>query len=175
MSADSKDPEAEFADLMKLHQRIVFKVTNTYCRNSHDREDLSQEIFYQLWRAFPRWDRSRKFTTWIYRISLNVAISYIRKGSRKPTAVLDDRLDEAQLHDPSEQGLQEQMREMYALIDKMNQLDRALLMLYLDDHAYSEIAEILGISETNVATKISRLKSRLSKELNPVLDKDTEQ
>lgn len=167
MSTKKKLLDAEFQDLMKLHQRIIFKVTNTYCRNSLDREDLRQEILCQLWHAFPKWDRSRKLTTWMYRISLNVAISFVRKNSRRTAALCDDRLDDMQIADDSDPALQQQLREMYALIDKMNQLDRALLMLYLDGHAYVEIAEILGISETNVATKTSRLKQRLSNELNP--------
>ncbi len=170
MEAKNKQLEVDFEGLMKLHMRIVYKVANTYCRHALDREDLSQEILYQLWRAFPKWDRSRKFTTWMYRISLNVAISHVRRNSRRAAAELDDRFGEIHLKPDPDPALQDQLREMYAVIDAMNRLDRALLMLYLDDHAYGEIAEILGISETNVATKINRLKKRLSNELNQSSD-----
>lgn len=156
-----------FSGLLELHRKIVFKVTNTYCRQPQDRDDLAQEITYQLWRAFPVYDASRTFSTWMYRIALNVAISYVRSSRRRQIVSMDSQLDALVDDQTGDLETNERIRELYRFIDQLDPLNRALLLLYLDERRYSEIAEILGITETNVATKISRLKQRLTDELNP--------
>ena len=156
-----------FSGLLELHRKIVFKVINTYCRQPQDRDDLAQEITYQLWRAFPAYDTSRTFSTWMYRIALNVAISYVRRTRRRQVVSMDSELDGIVDNSTDDPEANEQVRELYRFIDQLDPLNRALLLLYLEEHRYSEIAEILGITETNVATKISRLKQRLTDELNP--------
>jgi RNA polymerase sigma-70 factor (ECF subfamily) len=160
------DAEARFAELLERHRGIVFKVAATYCRNPADREDVAQEIVTQLWRAFPKFDATRTFSTWMYRIALNVAISFVRSNSlrERHTIALDDTHDvEDSNAAPVEED--ERARLLYAFIDRLDSLDRALLLLYLDDHSYRDIAAILGITETNVATKISRLKQRFAREI----------
>ncbi|MEO8033516.1 MAG: sigma-70 family RNA polymerase sigma factor [Acidobacteriota bacterium] len=153
----------EFARVLEEHRRIVFKVANTYCRELEDRADLAQEIAAQLWRAYPSYDHVRPFSTWMYRIALNVAISYVRTSSRRAvhTVPLDDQVQERLAGRDRSSEADERVRELYRIIDQLDTLNRALLLLYLDEHSYREIADILGISESNVATKISRLKQRL--------------
>lgn len=152
-----------FGELLEQHRGIVFKVAHSYCRHPDDRADLVQEIATQLWRAFPAFDAARaSFSTWMYRIALNVAISHLRSASHRHQHSVP--LDES-LHDvPGEDGdheSQERLRLLHRFIEKQDPLNRALLLLYLEDRSHREIAEILGISEGNVATKISRLKQRL--------------
>ena len=159
------DAEARFGELLERHRGIVFKVAATYCRNPADREDVAQEIVTQLWRAFPKFDATRTFSTWMYRIALNVAISFVRGNSvrERHTVALDETHD---VEDGSAGAAEqdERTRLLYAFIDRLDELNRALLLLYLDEHSYRDIAAILGITETNVATKISRLKQRFARE-----------
>jgi RNA polymerase sigma factor (sigma-70 family) len=162
----SETDQERFADLLERHRRIVFKVANTYVRQPEDRDDLAQEIAAQLWRAFPSYDDSRPFSTWMYRIALNVGISYVRSNARRIAhhMPLDDELHD-RLADPRSDVAEGRERILYAFIDTLDPLHRALLLLYLDDHSYREISGILGITETNVATKISRLKQRIRNEV----------
>jgi RNA polymerase sigma-70 factor (ECF subfamily) len=159
------DAEARFAELLERHRGIVVKVAGTYCRNPADREDVAQEIVVQLWRAFPKFDATRTFSTWMYRIALNVAISFVRTASVRERHNV--ALDETHDVEDSSAGAAEQderTRLLYAFIDRLDALNRALLLLYLEEHSYRDIAAILGITETNVATKISRLKQRFARE-----------
>jgi RNA polymerase sigma factor (sigma-70 family) len=159
------DRSGTFRELLERHRRIVFKVASTYCRDPHDRADLAQEIAAQLWRSFPAYDGQRVFSTWMYRIALNVAISFRRHSGLRSRHVV--ALDEG-LHDLAADGAPSQddsVQALYRCIDKLDPLNRALLLLYLDERSQREIADILGISETNVATKIGRLKLRLRDEM----------
>jgi RNA polymerase sigma-70 factor (ECF subfamily) len=156
----------QFGELLERHRAIVFKVAGSYVRSPEDRADLAQEIAVQLWRAWPSYDPARSFTTWMYRIALNVAIGFARgDGLRRRHAV---PLDE-ELHDLADNGPDhetgQQLRLLQTFIARQVPLDRALLLLYLDERPQREIAEILGISETNVSTKIGRLKQRIRDEL----------
>jgi RNA polymerase sigma factor (sigma-70 family) len=151
----------EFHDLLERHRKIVLKVASTYARESADRADLAQDIVTQCWRAFPDYDSTRVFSTWMYRIALNVAISFARRNEhrhRYTIAFEDASHDVASGSDPEND---ERVRALYRCIDALDPFNRALLILYLDERSQREIAEILGITETNVATKIGRLKERL--------------
>lgn len=141
---------------------MVFKVANTYARAA-DREDLAQEIAAQLWRAFPAYDESRPFSTWLFRIALNVGISYLRGHAVRERRTVPLELDVHEVADPQapEHGADEAPRLLGEFIAQLDALNRALLLLYLDEHSTREIAEILGITETNVSTKINRLKQRI--------------
>lgn len=162
-----KDNQARFADLLEANRRIIFKVVNGYCRNPADREDLAQDIVTQVWRAFPRFDPRRKFSTWMYRIALNVAISFVRSSSFRGqhTVPLDEAHHDVTCHAPREGESDEKIRQLYGFIDQLDELNRALALLYLDECSYRDIADVLGITETNVATKIGRLKQRLRRDL----------
>lgn len=152
-----------FCALIDEHRRIVLKVANTYCRLRADREDLAQEIVSQLWCAFPSYDPARSFSTWMYRIALNVAISHVRHHVRRPTVPLDDSHHEIADDAGDDIEQEERAQALYRFIDGLDDMNRALL-LYLDDKSYREIAEIIGISETDVSTKINRLKNRMKTE-----------
>jgi RNA polymerase sigma factor (sigma-70 family) len=152
---------AEFSALLEVNRRLVFKVANTYGRGRADVEDLAQEIAAQSWRAFPNYDRERSFSTWLYRIALNVAISWLRaEAPRRRRSVPF----EADLHDAAVSEVYDTddgSRILRGFIDSQGPLDRALLLLYLEERPHAEIAEILGITTTNITTKINRLKERL--------------
>jgi RNA polymerase sigma-70 factor, ECF subfamily len=159
-------PQNRFQLLLEQHRGIVFKVAGTYCRDDDDRRDLAQEIAVQLWRAFPRYDPERRFSTWMYRIALNVAISYVRRTSTRHRHVVPlDPAHDVAVDDGARREADAQVRALYAVIDRLNPLDRALLLLYLEDRSQREIAEVLGLTETNVATKLGRLKQRLRRDL----------
>jgi RNA polymerase sigma-70 factor (ECF subfamily) len=155
--------QQEFEALLQAHQGIVFKVANTYCWDPDDRADLVQDMVAQLWRAWPRYDSSRTFSTWMYRIALNVAISFVRKAVRHRQVAVP--LDES-LHDtPAAPDTHAMHDRLQAFMERQPPLDRALLLLYLEDRSQREIAEVLGITQTNVSTKINRLKQKIRAEI----------
>ena len=158
-------PHERFQALVDEHRKILYKVCNSYCRNQDDRENLAQEIIVQLWRSFARFDEHCRFSTWMYRIALNVAISFYRRERTRTQHLLpgDERLLEVVDDRGSETS---EMRALYQFIDGLDPLNKALVLLYLDGCSYREIADVLGISETNVATKISRLKKALREQLS---------
>lgn len=158
---------AAFTRLLQDHHGIVATVAASYCRDPDDRADLAQDIAVQLWRAWPKYDPAKAFSTWMYRIALNVAISAVRSATvrHRHAVPFDETLHD--LADPAPRDLQaeQQVRALHRFIHAQTPLDRALLLLYLDDCSHRDIAEILGLSETNVATKISRLRQRIRTEL----------
>jgi len=159
--------QQRFQSLMEEHKKILYKVCNSYCRNRDDHEDLAQEIIVQLWRSFGSFDGRCRFSTWMYRIALNVAISFHRRESTRTRHVLSD--EEQLLNAVDETASQpEEMQLLYQFIAALDPLNKALVLLYLDGNSYLEIAEVLGISETNVATKISRLKQTMRQEFHGV-------
>ncbi|MEP6632824.1 MAG: sigma-70 family RNA polymerase sigma factor [Luteimonas sp.] len=162
-----EDPRLEFAALLDQHRKIVFKVAHAYATHPDDRADLAQEIAAQLWRAYRGYDPQRTFSTWMYRIALNVAISFLRNDvQRRGHAVaLDDALHDAADDNAADPEIDGQVRALHRFIAQLDPLNRALLLLYLDDRPQREIAEVLGISETNVSTKIGRLKQRIRNDL----------
>jgi RNA polymerase sigma factor (sigma-70 family) len=152
-----------FLTLLEEHKRILYKLSYVYCRDPEDRNDLIQEMTIQLWRSFERYDERYRFSTWMYRVVLNVAISFYRSERRRTQRVL--QLDTPILELAAPEPDPDQMQLVRRAIEGLDPLNKALMMLYLDDNSYETIAEILGISVTNVATKISRLKQRLRRDL----------
>ena len=162
------DRHQAFASVLQRHSGIVFKVANTYARLPEDRADLAQEIAAQLWRAWPKYDPARSASTWMYRVALNVAISHVREQSlrqRHDAVPLDETLHDMADAAATDHETEDHLRLLQAFIARQPPLDRALLLLYLDERPQREIAEILGISEANVSTKIGRLKQRLRDDL----------
>src|SRR5688500_14733501 len=141
MTADTRQ---QFGDLLERHRGIVFKVANTYAWQHDDRADLAQEIAAQLWRAFPGYDPVRSFSTWMYRVALNVAISFVRSDSQRQRHAVP--LDE-DLHDVAADGsdheAEQHVRALHRFIRQLEPLNRALLLLYLEDNSHRQIAEIL--------------------------------
>ncbi|WP_374950195.1 RNA polymerase sigma factor [Mucilaginibacter sp.] len=155
----------QFLHLIQHNKKLIFKVCNTYCTDPEDRKDLVQEVIIQLWRSFPKYNEQYKLSTWMYRIALNTAISFYRSDNRRRsnTTTLSDSLIEIPNDDTSFE-LNEKISLLYQFIGRMNKLDKALMILYLDNNSYKDMAEVMGISETNVATKISRLKQHLKQQ-----------
>jgi RNA polymerase sigma factor (sigma-70 family) len=154
-----------FISIINQHKKLIYKVCNSYCKDAEDRRDLVQEVIIRLWQAFGKYDERYKLSTWMYRIALNTAISHYRSGKRKTDNILpfNESLLEIADNNP-ESELDNRVKQLYAFINKLDELNRALMILYLDDNSYREIAGILGITETNVATKINRIKQQLKQQ-----------
>ena len=154
--------EEQFLDRLEEHRGILWKVASSFCRGEEDRRDLVQEIVVQLWHAFPRFDEQFRFSTWMYRIAMNVAISFHRSESRRTRDMTPLEESVLEIAAPTES---EELRLLRRWIDGLDSLHKALVILYLDGNSAEEIAAVLGISATNVTTKISRLKQRMRREL----------
>jgi RNA polymerase sigma factor (sigma-70 family) len=152
-----------FVALLEEHKKILYKVASSYCRNPADRQDLVQEMVVALWKSFGRYDDRYRFSTWMYRIALNVAISFYRSEVRRTrhTEPARDSVLEIAAAASESATPDGEFQLLQNLMQQLGELDRALLILYLDENRYDTIAEILGISETNVGTKISRIKQKL--------------
>lgn len=170
-AADTDPPQARFAALLERHRGIVLKIAHGYCRDPEDRRDLVQDISVQAWRAFAGFDPARsRFSTWLYRIALNVAISQARSAGlrRRHLASLDDEAVAALPgHDHARTEADAGVRALHDVIGRLDPFNRALMLLYLDERSHREIAEVLGIGESNVATRLHRLRQRLREELAP--------
>lgn len=161
------DDREEFVRRLDQHAGIVRKIAAGYANDPDERRDLMQEIVLQLWRAWPRYQPERRFSTWMYRIALNVAISHLRShaGTGRSSLSIDElgfELADETAHAPEDD---ERTAVLRRLVSGLPALDRALLLLHLDDHDYAGIARILGITETNVATRLSRIRQRLRRQL----------
>ncbi|MGL4227424.1 MAG: RNA polymerase sigma factor, partial [Tannerellaceae bacterium] len=146
------EAEKAFIAVIEEHRRIIFKVSYLYALDQDDVKDLYQDIILNLWKSFPQFKGECNISTWIYRISLNTSISRIRK---KPAAKAVP-LTEAMLIPTDQQS--DLMSDVYGLIARLGELDRALILLWLEDRPYDEIADIMGISKGNVAVKLNRVK-----------------
>lgn len=158
--------EETFISVVEAHKGLLYKVANAYCNNKEDRKDLIQEIIFQLWRSFEKYDPEYRYSTWIYRIALNVAISFYRKNKRSSFAlpVDEDMLD---IREPEPDfNNNDQLNRLNTFIAALKDLDKALILLYLEEKTYKEMAEIMGISETNVGTRIGRIKQSLKQKFN---------
>ncbi len=150
----------QFIHIISAHQSIIYKVARIYRDTPEDREDLFQEIVYQLWKAYPAYQKKAKVTTWMYRIALNTAIAKYRKKQ----IVTDSALPDQWVNEPSEHPERERL---HRAISTLNEADKAVIMLYLDDYRYEEIADILGITTSHVGVKLHRIKEKLIHLLNP--------
>jgi RNA polymerase sigma-70 factor (ECF subfamily) len=153
--------KSSFEDLLVKNSGIIRKVVNLYGLSMDDKKDLTQEITIQLWYAYPKYDENYKVSTWMYRIALNVAISHYRKNRTKEGIFV--RYDEKSYNTSASESenKERKLALLERFISELKELDKALILLYLDKKKHEEIAEILGISTSNVATKISRIKQTL--------------
>lgn len=158
-----------FLSVIAAHKGMLYKIANAYCKNADDRQDLIQEIIAQLWQFFGKYDSRYKYSTWIYRIALNLAISFYRKESRRKeisNLILDSILYLPDISYDNETDFKINLLKQF--IDELKELDKALLLLYLDEKSHKEIAEIMEISQTNVATRIGRIKDRLKQKFSQI-------
>lgn len=153
--------ESEFVYLISQHRNIIYKVCNLYMDDKEQREDLFQEITLQAWKTFAHFRGDAKFGTWLYRVALNTAITYFKKEQKQASVVFTPSLPDAtDTYEPAE----EQLQALYQAISSLSKIDKALVMLYLDDYNYQDIGEMLGITANNVAVKMNRIKIRLREE-----------
>lgn len=155
---DSK--QKEFSQLIKGNQGLIIKVSRLYTNSLEDEQDLFQEIVLQLWRSYDSFKGNSKISTWMYRVALNTAITLFRKRTKSP---LTSELDEVHFEYEQEQDdeKQAQISLLYKVIKLLPNVERAIVMMYLDDISYKEIAETLGITEVNARVKMNRLKKTL--------------
>ncbi len=150
-----------YSEIIKKHKGILLKVARVYCQNETDRQDLMQEIMIQVWHSIDRYDKKFRMSTWLYRISLNVAISFYRKNiSRtKKYIVLDNKMIQTPVE--AEMDNEQHLKLLEQFISELKEIDKALMLLYLEDKSHAEIGEILGMSISNVGTKVGRIKKQL--------------
>lgn len=163
----NRDLEHQFVSNLEKHQNIVHKICRIYTNDTASHNDLFQEITIQLWKAYPKFRGEAKFSTWMYRVALNTAITLYRKTKRQ---VKTQDFDTVQFRIPVEEYDQEaekQLKSMYDAIQQLNDIEKALIFLYLEDKNYKEISDTMGISEVNARVKMNRVKNKLKDLINP--------
>ena len=161
---ETTQSEKEFLEMVTAHKRIIYKVCYVYAKGQDDLNDLYQEVILNLWKGFPNYRGESKQSTWIYRIALNTCISFLRQANARPRTVA--LTTELAWQAAAEEGKTGQLQELYRLINGLGELERALILLWLEERSYQEMAEILGISKGNVAVKLTRIKEKLKKMSN---------
>ncbi|MGB3343127.1 MAG: sigma-70 family RNA polymerase sigma factor [Aequorivita sp.] len=158
------DKKNAFITTINQNQGLIFKVASIYTNNDEDKKDLSQEIIYQLWKSFDTFQQRSSLSTWMYRVAMNVAIQNLKTSKRK---VLTISMDEQFLN--FQEGINSEIEEKWKLlkkhIDTLNLLDKGIVILYLENKSHKEIAQIIGISTSNVGTKLNRIKEKLKKQI----------
>ena len=147
--------EADFLKMLRDYNRIIYKVASFYVDENTTIDDLYQDVVLNLWKAFPSFREESQPSTWIYRVALNTCVTYYRKNSRRLACV--EITPEIKAYTEENEAV----AELYVCINRLGKLERALILLYLEDRPYKEIAEIMGITATNVSTKINRIKEKL--------------
>ena len=153
--------ETEFLQIIRESERIIYKICYMYTSPHASLNDLYQEVVLNLWKAYPKFRHECKTSTWLYRIALNTCISYFRKEKNAPQIVT--LTTEADLMPNEKDPTQDMLKQMYQMINHLGQLDKSIILLYLEDKSYSEMAEITGLTVTNIATKLNRIKEKLKK------------
>lgn len=156
--------EEEFVRIIKKNEGIIFKITTIYTDNRIDQQDLYQDIVYQLWKSFDTFRNEAKFSTWMYRIALNTALTRIRRNKRRGYNVPIEKvvLEQTENYDTE---FEKRLKLLYTHIHKLNVLEKGIMLLLLEGKKYEEIAEITGLRQSNVGTRISRIKQRIKKEI----------
>ena len=163
----TKELEGKFVADLEQHQNIVHKVCRIYTNNQDAHNDLFQEITIQLWKAYPKFRGEAKFSTWMYRVALNTAITLYRKSKRSiQTQDFDSVLYKVQSNEYDDTE-EQQLKFLYKSIHELSDIEKALVFLYLEDKNYKEISETMGITEVNARVKMNRVKNKLKKLVNP--------
>lgn len=151
--------QQDVTDLIYKNQELIWKICNTFYNSSADREDLFQEIVIQLWKSYPKFENRSKFTTWLYRVALNTAISFKKKSRNNILEFNDSRQVDVAYENV---GFEEsEIDLLYKAIEKLSKIDKAIILLYLEDMSYNEMAEITGFSVNNISVKLVRIRRKL--------------
>jgi RNA polymerase sigma-70 factor (ECF subfamily) len=154
-----KNLQQEFLEKIESHKGMIFKVSKMYVDHQEDREDLYQEIVFQLWKSYQKFEGKSQFSTWLYRVSLNTALTFLKSEKRKPdNAFLHENLDVAE---ESSDDKEVQLQLFYKAVHELNPIEKALIFLFLEGQNHKEISENLGISEVNARVKLNRTKEKL--------------
>ncbi len=156
-----RQSERDFLNMIAEQKQVIYKICYMYAKNQNERNDLSQEVILNLWKSFPNYKAIGKPSTWVYRVAMNTCITYLRHSNTRPkttplTHDVSGIIDEGNIK-------AEQLQELYHLINQLGKMERALVLLWLEELNYQEIGAILGISKNNVAVKLHRVKEKLKK------------
>ncbi len=163
----SKQAEQEFLELLERNKKLIFKIANVYGKNEEEIKDLVQEITLQLWKSFSEYNPKYAISTWIYRIALNVSISFYRKEKSR-NKIHREFSSQPHILFWDENIYDEQFKLLYRFIEQLKTFEKAVIVLFLEGKRNQEIAEILGISVSNVSTKLNRIKAKLSKDFKTI-------
>jgi RNA polymerase sigma-70 factor (ECF subfamily) len=152
---------ADFVKLISEHNGLIHKVCSLYASTLQDRQDLYQEIIIQLWKAYPRFRGEAKLSTWMYRVALNTAISDYRKQQRSVVTTELGLINKEMTDHGTDSDIEEKIKLLYEAIRYLPEIEKALVMLYLDDKSYEEMEDILGINQNNLRVKMNRIKEKL--------------
>ena len=158
-----KEAEKAFEKMISEHEGLLHKVCRIYASADADRQDLFQEIVIQLWGAYPRFRGDSKFSTWLYRIALNTAISDLRKQKKHIRSMEPEKLPTEIQDIQYNKDKEEKIQQLYRAISQLTEIERAIVMLYLEDRSYDEMEDILGINQNNLRVKMNRIKEKLRK------------
>ncbi|KUG09557.1 RNA polymerase sigma factor [Solirubrum puertoriconensis] len=151
---------ADFTARITEYQPLLWRVCRMYCPDANDRQDLYQEIVLQLWQAWPRYQPgAAKLSTWLYRVALNVAISDLRRRTRQPN--ISALEPDAPYAAPPPDDLGDDLAQLYRAIERLSEVEKAFVLLYLEERSYEEMADILGITQNNVRVKMHRVQEKL--------------
>lgn len=161
--------EDKFVDDINRNMGIIHKICNIYFVDADDRKDACQEILYQLWRSYPGFKGDSKFSTWMYKVALNTALTYSKKGIREiPTDMQAGNWEQLAAGN-EQQHINERLALLYAAINTLSVTDKAITLLYLEDNSYDEIAEITGLTKTTVSVRLVRIKKTLKEKLKNII------
>ncbi|WP_196895297.1 RNA polymerase sigma factor [Aureivirga marina] len=156
--------QREFIEIIKAHEGIIYKITMLYADSKEDKEDLYQEIVYQMWKSFENFKGESKISTWIYRVALNTALTHLKKENRKVAQIsFDSSL--LQVMDLKDSLLEEQIQLLYKHIKTLSSVERGIILLFLENYSHKEISSITGFSVSNIGTRIGRIKQKLKTQM----------
>jgi RNA polymerase sigma-70 factor (ECF subfamily) len=153
--------ENEFVALINDNKTLLYKVCNLYCHDAESRKDLFQEVVLQLWKSYPGFKKQASGSTWMYRVALNTAVSNFRKESRKPESKSLTRTA-FEIPDIDPGDAHENKSALHLAINRLTEIEKAIILLYMDEKSYDEISDIIGISISNVGVRLNRIKTKLS-------------
>ena len=161
--------EERFVNDINQNIGIIYKICNIYFNDADDRQDACQEILYQLWKSYPGFKGDAKFSTWMYKVALNTAITYAKKGIRQAGEEISPEQWERLTEHAEQQHADEKLAFLYAAINTLSATDKAITLLYLEDNSYDDIAAITGLTKTNVSVRLVRIKRTLKDRLKNII------
>lgn len=156
-----QEVESRFEKHISKHELLLYKICRVYAYNKADRQYLYQEIVIQLWKAFPKFKGDAQFSTWLYRVAINTAITGLRKKKKSIMSYLPVTSLEQMGDENSSTGEEERLEQLYKAIEQLNDVEKAIVMLYMEERSYNDMEEILGISQGHLRVKMNRIKEKL--------------